>query len=407
MHTTIRTITAAAVTAALAFGATPAIAQDASNDIHALADSDGDGLPDEWETRGVVLTDGTEIPLPDWGADPHRPDIFLQLNWMAPHNGKSFAPTPEILDDLVQLFDDNGINLFIDAGETYTNIANYTDTFGGETLDYSPYYFDSEHSATKLMQARNALGERKNVFHLGVIGDQTRPGSYNSGEAIIGAGSFFVANNARMTTQEELRNTILHEFGHNLGLRHNGPADHVADLKVATHDPAYHSVMNYRYQVGDNAIFDYSHTGYTYNHNGLTHNVPADWDNLQLADPALGQNYKTFGPGQTRPVALEGAKAQRKANVAARAAQAQAQAAQVETPAQAQAQAQAPVKATTITVNEIKAEAVKAQTPAQAAQQIATQAEGQAGGPNIAAIIGAIVALLALLGIGAGAAFMM
>ena len=48
-----------------------------------LVDSDGDGLPDIWEEQGVVLADGTEIPLPDWGADPNRPDVFLQLNWMA------------------------------------------------------------------------------------------------------------------------------------------------------------------------------------------------------------------------------------------------------------------------------------------------------------------------------------
>ena len=60
-----------------------------------------------------------------------------------------------------------------------------------------------------------------------------------------------------------------------------------------------------------------------------------------------------------------------------------------------------------VQVSEVKAEAVKAQTPAQAAQQFAAgQAAAQAG-PNIAAIIGGIIAVLAVLGIGAGAAFMM
>lgn len=54
-------------------------------------------------------------------------------------------------------------------------------------------------------------------------------------------------------------------------------------------------------------------------------------------------------------------------------------------------------------MNEIKAEAIRAQTPAQAAQVVAAQAAG----PNIAAIIGGIIAVLAVLGIGAGAAFLM
>ena len=46
------------------------------------ADSDGDGLPDIWEEEGVMLSDGRFLNLPAWGADPHKKDIFLQLNWM-------------------------------------------------------------------------------------------------------------------------------------------------------------------------------------------------------------------------------------------------------------------------------------------------------------------------------------
>jgi len=433
MHTTIRNITAAALTAALALGATPAFAHDAGNEVvvdieHGVQnqlDSDHDGIPDEWETRGVILKDGTEIPLPDWGADPDTPDVFLQLNWMQETNGKSYAPTPEILDDLVQLFDDNGINLFIDAGEVYTNIPNYTETFGGETVAYAPYYFNGKSVAQTLLKNRADLGERKNIFRLGIIGDQMNPGDFATGNATIGTGAFYVANHSRMTTQEQLRNTILHEFGHNLGLRHNGAADHVEGLPAATHDPAYHSVMNYKYQVGDNAIFDYSHEGYTYTYNGITRDVPADWDNLTLADRIIGQNYGAFGPGQTKPVALEGAKAERKARINARAVAAAPVApvaAAPVAPVAAAPVAAAPVapvarvaervqvsevKATEVKATEVKAEAVKAQTPAQAAQQIAAgQAAAQAG-PNIAAIIGGIIAVLAVLGIGAGAAFMM
>ena len=160
MRAAFRNTIAAAVAAAIAVsGANVAHAQQdvelapVLTNTTTLVDSDGDGLPDIWEEQGVVLADGTEIPLPDWGADPNRPDVFLQLNWMASEydtlgcdsnaarecanaNRTSYAPSTQSLDDLVDLFADHGIALHIDAGEHYTNIPNYSDVHGGETLEY-------------------------------------------------------------------------------------------------------------------------------------------------------------------------------------------------------------------------------------------------------------------------------
>lgn len=148
---------AAALAAALAFtGLQPAAAADASalvdlEEAEYAIDSDNDGLPDDWETEGVVLHDGTELALPDWGVDPNRPDLFLQLNWMEDHNGRSFAPSAQALQDIVDLFDDHGIALHIDAGETYTNIPNYTEFHGGETVAYSQYYFADQITGVRLL----------------------------------------------------------------------------------------------------------------------------------------------------------------------------------------------------------------------------------------------------------------
>ena len=160
MRAQTRTAVAAALTAAVAsFGIAPTASANeilvepapAAADEQRLPDADGDGLPDEWETNGVVLRDGTEIPLPDWGADPHRPDLFLQLNWMEDGNGRSFAPSAAILQDLVDLFDAHGIALHIDAGDVSTNIPNYGKTFGGETLDYTQNYFEGQVPAARLL----------------------------------------------------------------------------------------------------------------------------------------------------------------------------------------------------------------------------------------------------------------
>lgn len=47
-------------------------------------DTDGDGLPDTWETDGLdVNGDGTiDLNLAEMGADSHRKDLFIEYDWM-------------------------------------------------------------------------------------------------------------------------------------------------------------------------------------------------------------------------------------------------------------------------------------------------------------------------------------
>src|SRR2546428_13332921 len=71
-----------------------------------LADRDGDGLPDVWERHGVTIDGGAGprfIDLPAMGADPARPDIFLQIDWMdgAEHDQR---PAPEAIRLVVEAF---------------------------------------------------------------------------------------------------------------------------------------------------------------------------------------------------------------------------------------------------------------------------------------------------------------
>ncbi|MDK8894088.1 hypothetical protein QP984_11715, partial [Corynebacterium coyleae] len=97
------------------------------------------------------------------------------------------------------------------------------------------------------------LGERDNIFRIGVIGDQIDQGNYASGISLVGDNSLFIANNRLMGSDAKLRNTILHELGHTLDLRHWGANDTVGDLIKGVSlpmAPEYDSVMNYLYQFG-------------------------------------------------------------------------------------------------------------------------------------------------------------
>ena len=394
-----------------------------------LVDSDGDGLPDIWEEEGIVLADGTVIPLPDWGADPNRPDVFLQLNWMASEydtlgcdsnaarecanaNRTSYAPSTQSLDDLVDLFADHGISLHIDAGEHYTNIANYNERFGGETLDYRDVYFDANrHEAFQLIDTINELGERANIFRPGVLGDRMRAGSNATGLSLVGDNSFYVANPGGRANDEQVRNTILHEFGHTLGLRHWGAQQYVTDIAEGSPMQAgYQSVMNYDRQFD---YFNYSEKPYFADTPAGKVLVPADWDSLVLDNPRIGAYAESIGarakaeveeikqPEEVveveKPEPVEVADVHEMVELVPAeeiadepAAEAEAQPGVVPAKAEQPVKDEPKVEAKAEAKVKVEVKPAKAEAPKQADSQV-----------NIAAIIGGVVAALAALGIGA------
>ena len=414
MRAAFRNTIAAAVAAAIAVsGANAAHAQQdvelapVLTNTTTLVDSDGDGLPDIWEEEGIVLADGTVIPLPDWGADPNRPDIFLQLNWMASEydtlgcdtnaarecaeaNRTSYAPSKQSLDDLVDLFDDHGIALHIDAGEHYTNIPNYTTYFGGETLDYRDAYFNpSRHEAFQLIDTINELGERANIFRPGVLGDRMRAGSNATGLSLVGDNAFYVANPGGRANEEQVRNSILHEFGHTLGLRHWGAAKYVNDIvEGSPMQDGYHSVMNYNHQFN---YFNYSEKPYFADTPAGKVLVPADWDSLELANTRIGAYAESIG-------------ARAKAEVEE--IEQPEEVVEVEQPEPVEVAEEYPLTAL-VPAEEIPAQPgeVPAEQP-KAEQKVEAKAKAEApkqanNQVNVAAIIGGVVAALAVLGIGA------
>ncbi|HSL70556.1 MAG TPA: hypothetical protein VK864_09965, partial [Longimicrobiales bacterium] len=92
----------------------------------ATMDSDGDDLPDDWERNGYDANgDGTiDVDLPGLGANPHRPDVLLEVDIM---QGLGNHPAPDAFQAMqdayaaapyINLIAQNGINLIIDTTGT-------------------------------------------------------------------------------------------------------------------------------------------------------------------------------------------------------------------------------------------------------------------------------------------------
>lgn len=280
-----------------------------------LVDTDGDGIPDEWEKHGFVNDQGKLFPLDEWGADPYRPDIFLQLNWMHPDprvgQEDMYAPERSSLDKLVDLFDKNGYNLHIDAGKAYNNIPN-SESYGGQTVPFEDVYItEFDHPALLLEHQRmEQLKDRSGLFHSGVI-VKTVNSNKNGGVGTINGGSFTVQS----LSGKYLHHIILHELGHNLGLSHHGPVGktHIETPLNGEYLPNYRSEMNYIYSYGQ---FDYTHQ-VTYSSNKLPveclytrfrcytgrYEVASDWDNIALKNPFIGRfNGKNAEEDAVQPV---------------------------------------------------------------------------------------------------------
>jgi hypothetical protein len=222
----------------------------------ATMDSDGDNLPDTWEINGFDSNgDGTvDIDLKALGADPNRPDIFVEVDVM---NGLGNPPiataggTPGTFDTVRSMFaaapilnptGTDGINIVLDTSGTVA----FTATVGFAPIIASPMG-TTEFSTLKAANFNDA--ERGRIYHYAIWGNMM-PGGFSgvsdvdfggteSGDDFLVTFDDFSASFQTLRSQVE---TFAHELGHGLGQRHGG----------TTHSqfkPNYPSVMSYAWQL--------------------------------------------------------------------------------------------------------------------------------------------------------------
>jgi hypothetical protein len=314
-------------------------------------DDDGDALCDNWEDEGIDIDgDGqAELDLAGMGADREHKDIFVEVDYMdcaaagsesclTPHDHE---PTAESLDRVEAAFADAPADN--PDGETGVTVHFQVDDAVPEdrVLDFGGSFDMDEYFAVKYGDDRCSTGDegghfgttadresedceerleaRLLVYHyllaahnnsVGALGLAPTPGndmmSFASGpkadDAVRERARFtHLKGGLEETTVHEERIwlesvTMMHELGHNLGLRHGGDDDR-------NNKPNYLSLMNYQYA--------HNYAGRATSLPGIADDtwtrVDADLDFSRerlpaLDETALVENAGLQGPGDERSI---------------------------------------------------------------------------------------------------------
>lgn len=260
-----------------------------------MADTDGDGIWDGDEIYGTPAG----LDLPSMGLDPCRKDILVETDWVhtaaqPPDRNKlhvnqvsriiaAFAAAATTNPD-----GSTGITLHIDGGQApYGGGNSVLDPSGNTRVDVDTFGFNSGEYFT--IKAANFGVDRHGYFHYAVLCDSySVAGTYQNSsglgelpgdDLIVSMGQWAVGDD------DFIGNTVMHELGHNLSLRHGG--DENVNFK-----PNYNSVMNYWYQFcgadGDDDVIPDGILDYSRNlHIALSENNLVEPDGVTGAGPGI------------------------------------------------------------------------------------------------------------------------
>ena len=210
---------------------------------------------------------------------------------------------------------------------------------GGDTEPYTAEYFgglDDDGRTAKLEeQADRLLGARRSVFRSALIGTRFDESDKKNvtGLGQVNGSTFFISGDVT-NSDELLRNTILHEFGHTLGLMHWGreTRGNTAQRNVRfvdTKDPSmefdrpgydwlgeYKSTMSYAHQFSTFGFSDQEvrttetipnaedKSRYKPKDDNFNYAIPSDWDNLLFKTEFIGKGVHDYDHTADAPEVL-------------------------------------------------------------------------------------------------------
>ena len=198
-------------------------------------------------------------------APPNPPVIFLHYDYMVTPDGgmfvgdtiKNYAPDPATIDHVVEAFRRHGISLVIDPQHTEIPFQEIMmGPFGCPPNRICVDFFDLK--ATYFRPKGRQPWHYAIFAPLGYLGGQRVGGAADLEGSNILVSVFPPHPTCTLGTRVDFcqyrqAGTLMHELGHNLGLRHGGDDDE-------NYKPNYISVMNYLFQGG----ISYSLPGDTY-----------------------------------------------------------------------------------------------------------------------------------------------
>jgi hypothetical protein len=212
----------------------------------AVGDTDEDGISDGDEVLGTVAG----LDLPAMGTSPTKSTILLEFDWFDDANdpgtcaAHSHRPSDAAIAKVVTAFADapttnpdgtTGVQLIADYGQggAFTGGTVVADADGVIAGGVSGADFLG-------IKAANFAANRNGYFHYVLQPHRYNTNSNSSGQAEI-QGDDLIVSLYCYGSDQNTANTIVHELGHNLNLRHGGNTD-------TNYKPNYNSVMNYEYQ---------------------------------------------------------------------------------------------------------------------------------------------------------------
>ena len=226
------------------------------NDITSTNDLDEDGIPDCSEVPGGTFAG---LPLYEWGARTNQKDIFIHICYMDSQD-EGVIPRLEALDKVVEAFAKKGYKVHFDVGSSSLP-GSTTNNYNLDGKDHKvpleipiTIYNDNDFGNLHKYKVNYMDLRKKQIFHFLLFAySQEADGSAGSSGVSECPGNDFVVSlgNWGLNSSDEVNKnilinfqaaTIMHELGHNLGLRHGGDSDE-------NYKPNYYSIMNYMYQL--------------------------------------------------------------------------------------------------------------------------------------------------------------